>query len=159
MRKTKLVFLRLSWCIPNASGMIFSRKSLLIFSFSVHNRKNLLKFLINFITDRRQSVEYLARFFIFFFEFKIYSFMLVPTFLKKTIMRYHIFFLCCVLQCLPTRLRCCWSTRRLIDRHGVWILVDHSITALPLPSRSHGSVFTESHSHFELSILYLLLWV
>src|SRR5258708_20135939 len=65
--------------------MIFSRKSLLIFSLSVHNRKNLLKFLINFITDRRRSVEYSARFFIFFFEFKIYSFMLVPTFLKKTI--------------------------------------------------------------------------
>src|SRR5260370_39188862 len=66
--------------------MIFSRKSLLIFSLSVHNRKNLLKFLINFITDRRRSVEYSVRFFIFFFEFKIYSFMLVPTFLKKTIM-------------------------------------------------------------------------
>src|SRR5216684_1295982 len=65
--------------------MIFSRKSLLIFSLSVHNRKNLLKFLINFITDRRRYVEYSARFFIFFFEFKIYSFMLVPTFLKKTI--------------------------------------------------------------------------
>ena len=85
MRKTKLVFLRLSWCIPDVSGMIFSCKSLLIFSLLVHNRKNLLKFLINFITDWRRSVEYSVRFFIFFFEFKIYSFMLMPTFLKKTI--------------------------------------------------------------------------
>jgi hypothetical protein len=51
-------------------------------------------------------------------------------------MRYHIFFLCCVLQSLPTRLRCCCD-RRLIDRRVVDLGGSyHSISALPLPSLS-----------------------
>src|SRR5258708_5819522 len=92
----KLYYLR-SWCsqtkiIPDASGLhqlslkipIFV---LLIFSLpSVHNRKILLNFTKNLIPDRGPSVEYSARYFNFvFLRFKIYLFMVAPTFLKRTI--------------------------------------------------------------------------
>src|SRR5216684_4872944 len=92
----KLYYLR-SWCsqtkiIPDASGLhqlslkvpIFV---LLIFSLpSVHNIKMLLNFMKNLIPDRGPSVEYSARYFNFvYFRFKIYLFMVAPTFLKRTI--------------------------------------------------------------------------
>src|SRR5258708_3064013 len=92
----KLYYLR-SWCsqtkiIPDASGLhqlslkipIFV---LLIFSLpSVHNRKILLNFTKNLIPDRGPSVEYSARYFNFvFLRFKIYLFIVAPTFLKRTI--------------------------------------------------------------------------
>src|SRR5229473_7512865 len=78
--------------IPDASGLhqlslkipIFV---LLIFSLpSVHNRKFLLNFTKNLIPDRGPSVEYSARYINFvFLRFKIYLFMVAPTFLKRTI--------------------------------------------------------------------------
>src|SRR5260221_12280471 len=60
---------------------------LLIFSLpSVHNIKLLLNFTKNLIPDRGPSVEYSARYFNFvFLRFKIYLFMVAPTFLKRTI--------------------------------------------------------------------------
>ena len=55
---------------------------LLIFLLSVYNRNILLIIPIILILDRRQSVVYSARYFLFLFSDFIYLFMLVPTYLK-----------------------------------------------------------------------------
>ncbi len=94
--KEKLYYLR-TWClwtriIPNASGIHQLSLKILIFIllifllFLVHNRITLLNFLMSLMPDQRQSVEYLANYFIFIiFGFHFYLFMHMPTFLKKTI--------------------------------------------------------------------------
>ena len=57
---------------------------LLIFLLSVYNRDILLIILIILILDRRQSVGYSERYFLFLSSDFIYLFMLVPTYLKST---------------------------------------------------------------------------
>src|SRR5258707_9341192 len=90
----------MSWClqtkiIPDASGLHQLSLKILIFIlliFSlplVHNRNFLFNFTKNLIPDQGPSVEYLARYFNFvFLRFKIYLFMVTPTFLKRTISKY-----------------------------------------------------------------------
>src|SRR5260370_30896364 len=87
----------MSWClqtkiIPNALGLHQLSLKILIFVLlifslpSVHNRNFLLNFTKNLISDQGPSVEYSARYFNFvFLRFKIYLFMVTPTFLKRTI--------------------------------------------------------------------------
>src|SRR5712692_9182534 len=91
----------MSWClqtkiIPNALGLHQLSLKILIFVLlifslpSVHNRNFLFNFTKNLIPDQGPSVEYLARYFNFvFLRFKIYLFMVTPTFLKRTISKIY----------------------------------------------------------------------